>query len=401
MQMVLDQISIISLIVLFVIMYSLAYIDYNKERKLKNKPNISFIIPCYNDAKTIGKTIKSIYESYDKNKFEIIVINDKSTDNLSHVLKEVNKKYNFRLFNNEENLGKSPSVNLYYKKAKYEILIFVDADIIVNSKAIYDVLARMENKKVGAVSCPYEPRGQKFKDLLQAMEYNMLSLLQVSYNVFSTTSIWGGFFCIRRKAFDQVKGLSVNYLTEDVDLALKLNEKKWKVEQSFYPVLTLAPSHFRVWFKQKIRWTSGMMQCMITHYKIYLKNPIQIIFMLLFTFAVVGSLTNITHEIIFLNKFWDLYIELSKTLGFLLGLKTIGLAYSYGLLNKILLKLSFVFFSVPYVIPLIKKVRNLPRLLLVFPFSILYFPLYAIVAVMGIFIGFIRYPNLKRGERAW
>jgi cellulose synthase/poly-beta-1,6-N-acetylglucosamine synthase-like glycosyltransferase len=79
------------------------YIDYKKKRKPHTNPNISIIIPCYNDGHTIQETIHSVYKSYDNDKIELIIVNDKSKDNSREKILELQPKYNFIFKENEYN----------------------------------------------------------------------------------------------------------------------------------------------------------------------------------------------------------------------------------------------------------------------------------------------------------
>jgi len=62
---------------------------------------------------------------------------------------------------------------------------------------------------------------------------------------------------------------------------------------------------------------------------------------------------------------------------------------------------EFSAFSIPYVIPTIKKPKEIYKLLYVIPFSLIYFPIYSITAIIGFAIGIARYRSLERGGRAW
>ena len=65
----------------------LFFIDYKTIKKQHKNPKISFIIPCYNDGHVVRQCIESIYNSYNHNNFELIVINDCSKDNSADVIK--------------------------------------------------------------------------------------------------------------------------------------------------------------------------------------------------------------------------------------------------------------------------------------------------------------------------
>lgn len=89
------------------------------------KPVFSVIIPLYNKEKYIKRAINSVLKQTYQN-FEIIVINDGSTDNSLSVIKSIKDK-RVKIFN-QKNLGVSNARNKGIKKAKGEYIAFLDAD---------------------------------------------------------------------------------------------------------------------------------------------------------------------------------------------------------------------------------------------------------------------------------
>ena len=94
--------------------------------------SISIIIPCYNYEKLLTQKylkLKNIIKKID-NKFEIIFINDGSTDNTLKKLKLLRKKdKKIKILSNNVNQGKSFSLISGIKKSKYEKIIIYDCDL--------------------------------------------------------------------------------------------------------------------------------------------------------------------------------------------------------------------------------------------------------------------------------
>lgn len=100
----------------------------------------SIIIPVYNADKYIEKCIESII-SQDRNKFEIIVVDDGSTDNTGIICDKYSNKYsNIKVFHTE-NKGVSRARNLGLSEAIGDYILFVDADDWVTSDYI-DVISK-------------------------------------------------------------------------------------------------------------------------------------------------------------------------------------------------------------------------------------------------------------------
>jgi cellulose synthase/poly-beta-1,6-N-acetylglucosamine synthase-like glycosyltransferase len=89
-------------------------------------------------------------------------------------------EYKFMFIDLPKNVGKSDALNKASKQAKYELLCFVDADGIINSTALNDVLERFhEDNRMGAISCPYTPSNMdSFWGKMQDIEYTMLKYVQ-------------------------------------------------------------------------------------------------------------------------------------------------------------------------------------------------------------------------------
>jgi glycosyltransferase involved in cell wall biosynthesis len=125
--------------------FILFFIDQQKKRAPHTNPFITFIIPCYNDGHIIKQTIESIYNSYNKTRFELIVVNDCSKDNSAQVIKSMQSEYDFKFIDLPKNGGKSDALNIASQQAQYDMICFVDSDGIINPIALNDVLERFHS----------------------------------------------------------------------------------------------------------------------------------------------------------------------------------------------------------------------------------------------------------------
>ncbi len=120
-----------------------------------SNPEISVIIPVFNHEKFIGRALRSILDqSIERNKFEIIVINDCSNDNSKTIISKFSE--NIKYLENKKNMGLPYSLNEGIKKAKGQYIVRLDSDDYVNKKyleTLYDFLNW--NDKFDAVSCDY------------------------------------------------------------------------------------------------------------------------------------------------------------------------------------------------------------------------------------------------------
>ncbi len=132
------------LVVFYAIVIGLFAYDFYRKRPVADKIPLSFVIPCYNDGDTIEQTIKGIYDSYDHDLLELIVVNDKSTDNSAEKIELLQKKYKFTIIHNPENRGKAASINHALEYVQNDIMVVIDADTIINPRALEDILARFQ-----------------------------------------------------------------------------------------------------------------------------------------------------------------------------------------------------------------------------------------------------------------
>jgi glycosyltransferase involved in cell wall biosynthesis len=120
-----------------------------------NNPDISVIIPVYNHDKFIGRSLRSILDqSLDKSRYEVIVINDSSTDNSKEIISKYSNK--ITLIENPKNKGLPFSLNVGIKKARGKYMVRLDSDDYVNKKyleILYEFLNW--NSEFDAVSCDY------------------------------------------------------------------------------------------------------------------------------------------------------------------------------------------------------------------------------------------------------
>jgi glycosyltransferase involved in cell wall biosynthesis len=116
---------------------------------------VSLIITTYNYAQFIERAIRSaLDQSLAKESFEIIVVNDCSTDHTTEVLD--NYQDQVRIYNLEQNLGLAGARNFGIKKAQGQFIFFLDADDYIHRDTLrVQKLFLEENNTLDAVSVDY------------------------------------------------------------------------------------------------------------------------------------------------------------------------------------------------------------------------------------------------------
>ncbi len=391
-------------IVFLSLMGVFSFLDYRKKREITKKYFISFIVPCYNCKETIKDTIKSIFDSYEKDNFELFVINDNSTDDSIELINKLSHEHKFNIIDNKNNLGKAKSINNIFEKTKGEIIFIVDADTIITKKAVDDIISRLNyDSEIGAVSCPYKARGKGFLPLMQSIEYNILNFTWFSHNIYSSITLWGGCLALRKEAFKIAGKFSENALIEDTDLALKLNENKWRVEQSSIAVQSGVPQNFKSWYRQKMRWNGGSVQSFLSHPKVYLTNPVSVCLLTCYIIILGFLLINMLNIIYFYYNLANvlIYMVSYTGIGFFNAVVYLSNSFKKEFAITTVYQASFLIFNIPFTLNLIKKSKDIIKILGVIPFSLIYGPLYIITFILGSFKGIKTYLNLKNTQRAW
>jgi len=250
----------------FMIFWLLVLIEKGtKEEKksLRKYPHVTICVPAYNEETNIKATINSLLSlDYPKDKINIIVVNDGSTDRTKDVVKKIIKENKDRkiILINQKNKGKAAALNKALSLTKTEFFITLDADSIVNKKALKIILPYFKNRNIAAVLPTIKVLEKN--TIIQKIQYceyliNFFLKKLMSYlNVINVTP--GPFSVYRTKIIKKLGGFDEKNLTEDMEMALKIQKAHYKIIQIIgVDVLTKAPKTFKQFYKQRNRWYKG------------------------------------------------------------------------------------------------------------------------------------------------
>jgi glycosyltransferase involved in cell wall biosynthesis len=122
---------------------------------MKKAPIVSIIVPVFNQEKYIGRCLRSLLsQNFPREDFEIIVINDGSTDRTEYALNLF--KEDIRVIQNERNLGLPASLNRGIHAAHAPFIVRVDSDDYVNANFLLFLQSFLSlNPHMDAVACDY------------------------------------------------------------------------------------------------------------------------------------------------------------------------------------------------------------------------------------------------------
>jgi glycosyltransferase involved in cell wall biosynthesis len=150
----------------------------SEDKSVDKNAMVSVIIAARNEADSIGKCINSLKrQDYLKEQFEVIIINDQSTDSTADIINQyINEgDINLILLNTSGKVGKKAAVTEGIKQAKGEIILTTDADCEVSSGWISSFCGRFKSTGAYYITGPvmfYKGRG--FFNQVQCLEFNSL-----------------------------------------------------------------------------------------------------------------------------------------------------------------------------------------------------------------------------------
>ncbi len=232
----------------------------------ENYPVVTICIPCFNEEKTVQKTLASLIRlDYHKDNLEIIVVDDGSSDKTYKRAMQFAKRHpqhDIKIFQ-KENGGKHTALNLAIEKSRGEFFGALDADSFVDKLALRRIMKFFEDETVTAVTPSmkiYKPKG--FLQRIQSIEYLIGIFLRKVFAELGSINVTPGPFSIYRKSFFEKHGTYVSaHNTEDIEMALRIQRHHGVIENSSNAfVYTVGPSNFTTLYKQRIRWYYGFLK---------------------------------------------------------------------------------------------------------------------------------------------
>ncbi|HLC62762.1 MAG TPA: glycosyltransferase [Candidatus Nanoarchaeia archaeon] len=232
-------------------------------KPIKNYRTVTIAIPAYNEEKTIRETIESALKlDYPKEKVEIIVINDGSSDGTKFVVERIIRERKDRriILINQINQGKGAALNNALKKASGEIFIPFDADSTIREDALQRIIPEFDLEDMGAVLPLMKVKDPKnLLEKIQWCEYLINLFYKKLMSSLDCVSVAPGPFSAYRKSIIQkIGGFDEKNLTEDLEISLRLQKHHYKLKQLFSTeVYTNVPKTFKSFYRQRNRWYKG------------------------------------------------------------------------------------------------------------------------------------------------
>lgn len=233
-------------------------------------PFVSIIIAAHNEEALIRDKIISVFNSnYPKNKIEVLVGSDCSTDNTNKLVGELSNKFlNLQLIEFKIRSGKISIVNQLVKKAKNDLIIMTDANVLFDKQTIFELVKHFKNSTIGLVDSKMQNIGIK-KDGISFQEKTYISS-EVSVKQ-GESLLWGammgpfgGCFAFRKNLWGEIPS---HFLVDDFYLNMLILEKGFKsINEPKALVFEDVSNNLKDEFNRKIRISTGNFQNLF-HFK--------------------------------------------------------------------------------------------------------------------------------------
>lgn len=284
-------------------------------------PGITIIVPGYNEEATITESISALM-LLDYPEFEVVVVNDGSTDGTMDVLKKslslkqidkiyrksistkpirgayISEKFRNLMVIDKENGGKADALNCGINISNYPYFCAIDSDAIIEKDSLLRVMRPIQHNPDEIIAaggivrivngCTVES-GQVLE--IKSPKNALVNFQIVEYlrsflcgrtgfsNINGLLIISGAFGIFNKSAVKEVGGYLPNTVGEDMELVVRLhkymrrNKRKYKIVYANDPVCwTEAPETFKVLARQRNRWQRGLIET-ITKHPTLLFNP--------------------------------------------------------------------------------------------------------------------------------
>ena len=234
--------------------------------------SVAVIVPAYNEERVVERTVASLLAGEHPTRFEIVVVDDGSTDATVARLQESYGQHPQVHIFAKENGGKPAALNFGIAQTDAEIIICLDADTIFARDCIMRLVERFVDPSIGAVAGNAKV-GNRINMItrLQALEY--ITSQNLDRRAFSLlncmTVVPGAVGAWRRALVVRAGGFSHRTLAEDADLTILIRTLGYRAAYADTAIaLTEAPDTINGFIKQRYRWMYGTLQATWVHREI-------------------------------------------------------------------------------------------------------------------------------------
>ncbi len=230
--------------------------------EMKEWPRAAVIVPCFNEEETIADTIGALSQ-LDYPDFEVIAVNDGSSDKTAYLLELLQQQYEFlRVVNLVHNRGKALAMRAGVAATDAEYVICIDGDALLEHNALsWLVYSLTLRPNIGGVTG--NPRIRNRRTLLGRLQVgefsSIIGLIKRTQSVYGRVFTVSGVVCgFRKRALHEVGYWGMDMLTDDIDITWRLQEGGWRIRYEPNAICwILMPETLRGLWSQRLRWAQG------------------------------------------------------------------------------------------------------------------------------------------------
>ena len=253
-----------------------------KTLKLEDAPLVSILVPAHNEALVIEKSIRSL-SALDYPNFEIIVINDGSSDNTGSILEslcqEIPRLTCINVPKGQGGKGKSATLNCGLKYAKGELIAVYDADNTPRADALKHLVhTLLSDSELVAVNGKVRTRNRDASLLTRFINIEFINfqwLFQAGrWHWFKLSTLMGTNYLIYKSTLLELGGFDESSLVDDMEMSLRIFEKGKRI--CWIPEAVTweqEPETLPVWFRQRVRWARGNLYVVWKYFPTAIRKP--------------------------------------------------------------------------------------------------------------------------------
>jgi cellulose synthase/poly-beta-1,6-N-acetylglucosamine synthase-like glycosyltransferase len=245
--------------------------------KPRRYPTVTVLVPAFNEERTIAGTIASLLSlEYPKDKLEIMVVDDGSTDGTRAIAEEFARREARVRYFYKENGGKYTALNFGIEHSTSELIGCLDADSFASPDALIELIKKFEeDKSIHAIMPAMKVSNPRsMLERMQAVEYTFGVFYKKMFDNIGALNVLPGPFSIyRRAAFEKIGLFHHAHNTEDMEIAFRMHAGGLKIVNAHNAVVyTTVPKTIRALLKQRTRWSQGFLENSRDYSYMYL-NP--------------------------------------------------------------------------------------------------------------------------------
>lgn len=235
------------------------------------EPSVTLLIVEHNEERMIRQKIEnSLDQDYPREKLDVVVVDDGSTDRTLDALAE---REDIEVVRQTPRRGKSSAINLGVQSSHGDLVIITDGNSLMDRNAVRNLARHFSDERVGAVGGRYEPKASSGKDIEvgNSAYWKLEKFIRTSESrIDSIVGMNGNISAVRRNIMPE---LHEDLITEDFDMTVCVREKGYRV---LYEPEALAwkyaPNNLEDEMRQKKRRVVGTLQTLSRHRRV-LFNP--------------------------------------------------------------------------------------------------------------------------------